>query len=260
MLATHGKDLLAADEADAAAAAASASGTSTPATKPSTPAPASSSSAPTSSASKPSSTKINTASIKVEDHFQCTAADLFNFLTDPSKVAIWSRNPATIAPEVGAPMSLFGGNIAGQVTKVERPALLETTWRAPTWPEGHFGTLETTLAQGESSTKLTLRMSGVPVGKEEETEANLQRFYTSALKQIGFVSLSSQSPASGSCATAATGAKAPPQKRKKQPPPTSVWAYLGNGAAFLGSIGLLVAFGAGIYYGPTGSGGKVVST
>lgn len=252
MLATHGKDLLAADEADAAAAAA---GQPTPATKPTTSAPSPASTS-TSSASKPSSTKLNTATIKVEDTFQCTAADLFEFLTDPAKIPLWSRNPATMRAEVGAAMSLFGGNIEGKVTKVEKPTLLETTWRAPTWPEGHYGTLETTLAQGESSTKLTLRMSGVPVGKEEETEANLQRFYTSALKQIGFVSIPSQA-ALGSGRPVAKGAKAQPQRRKKQPPPTSVWTYVGNGAAFLGSVGLLIALGAGIYYGPTGSGGKV---
>lgn len=32
----------------------------------------------------------------------------------------------------------------------------------------YYGTLETTLVQGSSSTTLNLRLSGVPVGKEDE--------------------------------------------------------------------------------------------
>jgi len=257
MLATHGRDLLAADEA---ASAALGSDVDAPATKtPSSAAAASSASASTSSATKDAPFKMNTAAIKVDDTFQCTAADLFEFLTDPAKIPLWSRNPATMKAAVGAAMSLFGGNIEGEVTKVDKPTLLETTWRAPTWPAGHFGTLVTRLVQGESSTQLTLKMTGVPVGKEEETEANLQRFYTSALKQIGFVSVHSSShPPTRRPPTA--GAKPPaPRRKPKKPPPTSVWTYVGNGAVFMGSFGLLVALGAGLYYGPTGQGAKVAS-
>lgn len=39
----------------------------------------------------------------------------------------------------------------------------------------YFGTLETTLVQGSSSTTLNLRLTGVPVGKEDETERNVCR-------------------------------------------------------------------------------------
>lgn len=36
------------------------------------------------------------------------AADLFDLLTNDQKVPSWSRNKATIKPEVGAEVSLFG--------------------------------------------------------------------------------------------------------------------------------------------------------
>lgn len=39
--------------------------------------------------------------------------------------------------EVGAEMSLFGGNIVGKVLSVDRPKEFVTTWRAPTWPAGN---------------------------------------------------------------------------------------------------------------------------
>jgi activator of HSP90 ATPase len=114
-------------------------------------------------------------------------------------------------PEVGAEMSLFGGNVIGKVISVERPREIVTTWRAPTWPAGktflpdvslerslyracqvgdvdkvnirdvpcplpipgHFGKLKTSLVQGSDSTNLELYLTGVPVGTEEETERNL---------------------------------------------------------------------------------------
>jgi hypothetical protein len=52
---------------------------------------------------------------------------------------------------------------------------------------GHFGTLTVLLDQGNDSTVLTLKLDGVPVGKEEETEKNLEAFYIRGLKQIGYV-------------------------------------------------------------------------
>lgn len=171
MLETHGKDLLADD------------GSSTPASGSSTP--AAPAAAPKSTPTVPSSATVasatasmskasfNTAVVKANGEFASDAEGLFEFLTSAEKIPLWSRNPAKMAPEVGAEMSLFGGNIAGKVTEVNRPTSFTTTWRAPTWPEGHFGTLETTLNQGSSSTTLELRLSGVPVGKEDEAERNV---------------------------------------------------------------------------------------
>jgi activator of HSP90 ATPase len=137
MLETHGKDLLAEDGsasnsgASTPAAAAAAAAKSTP-TVPSASTVASS----TSSSSKAS---FNTAVVKTSGDFASDADGLFDFLTSAEKIPLWSRNPATMKPEVGAEMSLFGGNIAGKVTAVDRPKSFTTTWRAPTWPESELG-------------------------------------------------------------------------------------------------------------------------
>lgn len=128
---------------------------------------------------------INTTSLRLDGQFMSSASDLFNMLTDEAKIPMWSRNPAKMKPEVGAEMSLFGGNITGKVLSVNKPKEFVTTWRAPTWPADHFGQLKTTLVEGSDSTKLELQLSGVPVGTEEETERNLDIFYLRSLKQIG---------------------------------------------------------------------------
>lgn len=128
---------------------------------------------------------VNTSHLRIDGQFMSSASDLFDILTDETKIPMWTRNPAKMKPEVGAEMSLFGGNITGKVISVDRPNELVTTWRAPTWPAGHFGKLKTSLSQGSDSTKLELYLTGVPVGMEEETERNLDIFYLRSLKQIG---------------------------------------------------------------------------
>lgn len=169
MIAVHGKDLL--DDSTP-----TDSGASTPVSS-STPASASatsSTSAAVKSATAPAKpASQNTATVRATGEFQCSADDLFDFLTNPQKIPMWSRNPAQMAPEVGAEVSLFGGNIRGQVEKVDRPKGFTMSWRAPTWPEDLYGQLEAQLNQGSNSTTLSLTLRGVPVGKEDETETNV---------------------------------------------------------------------------------------
>jgi activator of HSP90 ATPase len=75
-----------------------------------------------------------------------------------------------------------GGNITGKVLSVSAPTFFSQTWRAPTWPEGHYGTLKASIEQGSNTTKLSLDLEGVPVGKEEETEKGLEIYYIRSLK------------------------------------------------------------------------------
>ncbi|KAK9896653.1 activator of Hsp90 ATPase [Cystobasidium minutum MCA 4210] len=186
MIAEHGKDLLAEAENDSNAASANASGASTPATGGAAKATATASASSASSASKgPTGKRVSTARITRQEDFMISAADLFDLLTNDAKVPSWSRNKATIKPEEGADASLFGGNITGKILSVSPPDFFSQTWRAPTWPEGHYGTLKVSLEQGSGSTKLSLELEGVPVGKEEETEKGLEIYYIRSLKQIG---------------------------------------------------------------------------
>ncbi|BGP46193.1 Co-chaperone [Rhodotorula kratochvilovae] len=251
MLAVHGADLL----ADVEAPSSSTSGASTPAPS-SAPTASSSATAASVSTSKPSApAKLNTATVRATGEFQCDAETLFDFLTNAQKIPAWTRNPAQMAPEVGTDVALFGGNIRGKVESVERPKAFTMTWRAPTWPENHYGVLETTLNQGSNSTTLSLKLTGVPVGKEDETESNLHGYYIRGLQSIGLGLLSSSAPSSSSSAAPSAAAR----KAKRAPPAQSSllnrWTLV-NVGSFAASVGLLAAFGAALYFGPNGPGGK----
>lgn len=65
------------------------------------------------------------------------------------------------------------------------PSTLSQKWRAPQWPNDHFGTLTTTLTQGDSSTKLGLLLEGVPLEEEQRAKDALDRFYIAGLKGLG---------------------------------------------------------------------------
>lgn len=88
----------------------------------------------------------------------------------------------------------------------------------------HFGVLESTLDQGSNSTTLSLRLTGVPVGMEDETEGNLKVYYLNALRSIGSV--------------------------------TTFSLLVSSALPMLLSIGLIGALGVAFYYGPSGAGSR----
>jgi len=188
MIDTHGKDMLDAQAASQnGGESPAASGTSTPVIKAATTATTAASTV--SAPAKKEKVAVSSAIVRTEGEFMASAADLFDLLTNASKVPTWSRNPATISLSPNSPISLFSGNITGTMLSSSSPTEFTQTWRAPTWPEGHFAELTVKLEQGSSSTKLVLKMKDVPVGKEDETEKGLEIYYIRSLKQIGLGSI-----------------------------------------------------------------------
>ncbi|KAI0217184.1 Co-chaperone, partial [Massospora cicadina] len=67
---------------------------------------------------KTSSAPINTCTLKDSVEFVASAADIYQALTDPTMVSIWTRAPAALSKEIGSSFSLFGGNIQGTVKEL----------------------------------------------------------------------------------------------------------------------------------------------
>lgn len=96
----------------------------------------------------------NTATIETSVDLRASADDVWSLLTDPSRIPMWSRSQAKMAPTPGADFELFGGAVSGQVKEVEAPTKLVETWntKSPGWPADHYGTMTITLKQGSDST------------------------------------------------------------------------------------------------------------
>lgn len=173
LIESHAKDLGHDDEGAASAA-------------PKSTQPSASATAPPASRSASSGTvSTSAASVHVETNLAISQTDLWDLLTNPHRIPMWSKAPAQFSPNVGANFSLFGGNISGSIVEVTSPGKLVQSWRIPQWPSSHHGTLTTQLTQGDDSTKLELILSGVPVGEEDSARAGLEAYYIRGLKSIG---------------------------------------------------------------------------
>ncbi|KAI8322725.1 hypothetical protein GQ54DRAFT_140875 [Martensiomyces pterosporus] len=125
---------------------------------------------------------ISTVSVSQSVEFVCSAEDMFLNLTDPQRVSIWTRAPAEIQPKASSKFKLFGGHIEGEITRVVPGKTIEQTWRVATWPAEHYSKVTIELEQLSSSTRLSLKQTGVPFNEEDATKANWNRYYWSSIK------------------------------------------------------------------------------
>lgn len=138
-------------------------------------------------APKQSKATVSTSSsdVRVSSELAISIADLWDLLTNPSRIPMWTRAPAQFEAKSDADFALFGGNVTGKVVSVDAPKQLIQKWRTPQFPEGHYGTLAVNLTEGGDSTKLELVLSGAPSGDEEIVEKNLETYYIRGLKSMG---------------------------------------------------------------------------
>ncbi|CBQ69779.1 related to AHA1-stress-regulated cochaperone [Sporisorium reilianum SRZ2] len=138
-------------------------------------------------ASKASKASVSTSSsdVRVSSELAISIADLWDLLTNPSRIPMWTRAPAQFEAKSDAEFALFGGNVTGKVVSVDAPKQLIQKWRTPQFPEGHYGTLAVNLTEGGDSTKLELVLSGAPSGDGEVVEKNLETYYIRGLKSMG---------------------------------------------------------------------------
>jgi len=194
LIETHAKDLGHEDSpsgpSSGAATPTTASGsaptpaapTATTSAKPAAPAPAAKPSAPVRSTGL--STSTSASDVRVTLDLPMARDDLWDLLTNPARIPMWSRSAAQFSTEAGAPFSLFGGNVTGTIESADAPKQLVQKWRVQQWPASHFGTLRTTLTEGHDSTKLEIVLNGIPSGEEEQMEKGLRTYYLTSLQTV----------------------------------------------------------------------------
>ncbi|SPO30339.1 related to AHA1 - stress-regulated cochaperone [Ustilago trichophora] len=165
---------------------ASTPGAATPTTNTTSAGAAASNTSAAAAASKPKPTVSTSSSdVRVSSELAVSISDLWDLLTNPSRIPMWTRAPAQFEAKPDADFALFGGNVTGKVVSVDAPKQLIQKWRTPQFPEGHYGTLAVNLTEGGDSTKLELVLSGAPSGDEEVVEKNLETYYIRGLKSMG---------------------------------------------------------------------------
>jgi activator of HSP90 ATPase len=145
-------------------------------------------SAPTSAAaaSNAKGPKVNVTTVTDNEEFRTSAEELYQTFTDPQRIAAFTRAPPKVfeGPHVEGKFELFGGNVSGEYTKLERPKHIVQKWRLKQWPEGHYSTLGITFDQNnvDNVTNMRVEWKGVPVGQEEVTKRNWSEYYVRSIK------------------------------------------------------------------------------
>jgi activator of HSP90 ATPase len=130
--------------------------------------------------------KVNVTSLSDTQEFRTTAENVYDVFTDPQRIAAFTRAPPKLfeGAKEGGKFEIFGGNVSGWYTKLEKPTYIEQKWRLAQWPEGHYSTLKLKFEQNDVDAVTIMRVDweGVPVGQEEPTKRNWEEYYVRSIK------------------------------------------------------------------------------
>jgi len=133
--------------------------------------------------------KLEVSDIELEETFKCTGMELYNALTQPEMIQVFTQNPVKMAGDAkaGVGFELLGGSINGTFISLTPYTKICQSWRLNSWPAGHFSEVVMKINQTKDETKFSLVQKGVPVTELEHTKQGWQRYYFHAIKQaFGF--------------------------------------------------------------------------
>merc|ERR1711963_67052 len=133
--------------------------------------------------------KLELDKIELEETFKCTGMELFNALTQPEMIQVFTQNPIKMSGDAksGVEFTLLDGSINGTYINVTPYTKISQSWRLKSWPAGHFSEVTIKITQTKEDTKLSLTQKGVPIKEMEPTKQGWQRYYFHAIKQtFGF--------------------------------------------------------------------------
>lgn len=117
--------------------------------------------------------------------FMASPQDIFAALTDPERIAVWTRGTARFPAgrlQPDAAFSLYDGNVSGIIRLLDAPSRITLDWRLSHWPADHHSSVSIDVKAGPDSTRLHLVQHGVPDAEVESMRENWKRFYWSPIK------------------------------------------------------------------------------
>lgn len=82
--------------------------------------------------------KLDVKTITFSETFQCQAKDLYEVLTKPDLVSVFTRSQAKVDATRGGEFILFDGNITGKFEELIPNEKIVQSWRYKQWPSGHY--------------------------------------------------------------------------------------------------------------------------
>ena len=118
--------------------------------------------------------------VRMTIHIKASREEVFNAITNPLTIELWSGYPAIIEAVAGKEFSLYDGDIAGKILSLDPPEMIEQEW--------YFGEQEATsvarleLSEEAGRTKIELLHTNVPDEAYENISTGWKEYYLGALK------------------------------------------------------------------------------
>lgn len=113
-------------------------------------------------------------------HIKASREEVFNAITNPLTIELWSGFPASIEAAEDTEFSLFDGDITGRILAVEAPSMIEQEWYFGDQPAASIVRME--LSEESGKTKIELLHTNVPDDAYENISAGWKDYYLGSLK------------------------------------------------------------------------------
>ena len=113
-------------------------------------------------------------------HIKASREEVFNAITNPLTIELWSGFPASIEATENTEFSLFDGDITGRILAVEAPSMIEQEWYFSDQPAASIVRME--LSEESGKTKIELLHTNVPDDAYENISTGWKDYYLGSLK------------------------------------------------------------------------------
>lgn len=113
-------------------------------------------------------------------HIKVPREKVYNAITNPLTIELWSGYEARMEDKPGSEFSLFDGDISGRIQTLYPPSLLEQVWGFEGQEEDSVVRLE--LFDESGKTRVELIHTNIPDDAFENIETGWKEYYLGALK------------------------------------------------------------------------------
>lgn len=113
-------------------------------------------------------------------HIKVPVEEVFNAITNPLTIELWSGYEATMESTPGSDFSMFEGDISGTIKTHRAPTLLEQIWDFGEQEKESLVRIE--LFEESGKTRLELSHFNIPDEVFENIETGWKHYYLEALK------------------------------------------------------------------------------
>lgn len=120
--------------------------------------------------------------LKQEYHIMSPLSKVWEALVDPQIIDKWGGGPAKMAEKESFEFTLWGGDIKGKNTKVNKEKLLRQDWMSGTWDK--YSQVEFKLTHKDGCTTVFLTHTGIPEDEFKDIKDGWDRYYMGEIKKL----------------------------------------------------------------------------